>query len=143
MPGKIIPDKLVERLAREGKTDGQIVTYLRDHENIVVTRQAISAWRRRRGDQKRTMSPRAMPWKLRSEHLQTEPARVIRWHARVERGDPLSPADRVRYERAVEHLKENNLVFHYDPSAPQGWFLVPRRKGIDLGLVREPEGVKV
>lgn len=140
MPGKILPDKLVEQLMRSGKTDGEIVKHLRDQENIAVTRQAISAWRRRRGDQKRVMPPKAMPWKLREEHLQTEPARVIRWHARVERGEELTLPDRVRYERALKHLRENDLVFHYDAETEQGWFLVPRRPQ-DTGIVREPDEV--
>lgn len=139
MPGKIIPDNLVERLTREGKSDGEIVAYLRDHEHITVTRQGISAWRRRRGDQKRVMPPRAIPWKLRQEHLQTEPARVIRWHARVTRGETLSDGDRLRYEKAIKHLEEHDLVFHYDRDTEQGWFLVPRRPGIDKGIVLEPK----
>lgn len=141
MPGKILPDNLVARLMREGKTDGQIVTYLREHENIAVTRQAISAWRRRLGERKRPMAPRAVPWKLRPEHLTSEPARVVRWHARVERGASLSHGERQRYEKALAYLRENDLVFHYDPDSEQGWFLVPRRPGIDTGVVRVPDAM--
>lgn len=124
---------------REGRTDGQIVKHLQTHENIYVTRQAISAWRKRRGADMRPLSPKAVPWNLREEHRQTEPAKVIRWHARVERGEELSPADQVRYDRALEHLRAHDLVFHYEPDTEQGWFLVPRRPGVDTGIVRVPE----
>lgn len=140
MPGKILPDDLVSRLMCEGKTDGEIVAYLREHENISVTRQAISAWRRRRGERKRQMAPRAIPWNLRPEHIMSEPARVVRWHARVERGDRLSHDERARYEKALNFLRERDLVFHYDPDTPEGWCLVPRRPGIDTGVVRVPDG---
>lgn len=138
MPGKILPDSLLEQLGRRGFTDGEVVKYLREHENIVVTRQAISAWRRRRGEQKRQMPPRAIPWRLRPEHAQSKPARVIRWHARVERGEPLTEEERARYEKALKLLRERDVVFHYDRDTEQGWFLVPRREGIDNGVVREP-----
>ena len=138
MPGKILPDHLVQRLLREGKSYGEVVRYLEEHENIVVTRQAISAWRKRRGDDMSFLSPQAMPWKLRDEHRQLEPAKVIRWHARVERGDALTPADQRRYDRAMAHLREHDAVIHYDPDTEQGWFLVPRREGVDTGVVRDP-----
>ena len=139
MAGKVLPDSLLLRLMREGKTDGQIVRYLAEHEDITVTRQAISAWRKRRGDDMRPQAPKALPWTLRPEHRQLEPARVIRWHARVERGEELDPADRVRYDRAMKRLQDDRVVIHYDPDTPQGWFVLPRREGIDLGIIREPD----
>lgn len=138
MPGKILPDKVLEALMREGKTDGQIVKYLAEHHAITVTRQAISAWRRRRGDDMRPLPPKAMPWRLREEHRQTEPAKVIRWHARLERGEKLGPEDQARHDKALAVLAERNAVFHYDASTPQGWFLVERRPGVDTGIVRDP-----
>lgn len=143
MPAKILSDSLLGRLMREGKTDAQVVRYLAEHENITVTRQAISAWRKRRGQDMRPLSPRAMPWTLREEHRQLEPAKVIRWHARVERGDPIPDADRVRYERAIAVLKERDAVFDYDPNSDHGWRLTPRRPGVDTGIIREPAPSKV
>jgi len=142
MPGKILPDGLIARLMREGKTDGDIVRYLAEHEHITVTRQAISAWRKRRGDDMRPRPPKAMPWKLRPEHRQTEPARIIRNHARLERGDTIPEGDMDRYRRAIARLEETGTVFHYDPDTEQGWFLVPRRKGVDKGIVREPDDTR-
>jgi len=48
MPEEILPDDVVGRLARAGMTDDEIVAHLRRNENVLVSREAISAWRRRR-----------------------------------------------------------------------------------------------
>lgn len=137
MPPKVLPDNLLEQLMRRGLTDREILDYLAEHENIVVTRQAISQWRRRRGQTKRPQAPRAIPWKLRPEDRTSEPVRVIRFHARRNAGLPLTPDEVNRLERGLEVLDGN--VFHYDPDHPAGpWLIVPPRPGVDTGIVREP-----
>lgn len=139
MPGKKLPDALIDRLTREGKTDREILEYLEKHENIVTTRQALSIRRRRRGDGMRPAVTSSIPWKLRQEHTATEPARAIRWHARREAGLPLSPTEERRLDRVVDHLAEVGGVLHYDPNLPDGWVIVPRREGVDTGIVRDPK----
>lgn len=140
MPGKILPDSQLESWMRAGKTDAEIVRLLQKQENISVTRQAISAWRKRKGDDMRPQSPRAMPWRLRPEHRQLEPARVIRLYARRARGIELTPEDQARLDKAVAYLEEHNAVYHYEPTHPQGpWFAVPRREGVDTGITRNPD----
>lgn len=140
MPGKILPDKQLEQWMREGKTDTQIVQLLQQHPHfITVTRQAISAWRKRRGLQMRPQAPSAMPWRLRPEHRQMEPARVIRLRARLDRGETIPAEEQARLDKAVEYLDSVGGVFHYDPDTLEGWFVVPRRPGVDTGLVRVPD----
>lgn len=139
MPAPVLPEQTLHRLHREGKSDSQILAYLAEHENVHVTKQAISNWRKRRGIEKATFAKSSFPWTLRPEHRSLEPAKVIRWHARVQRGEPLTPSDRARYERALAHMRAGDLVIHYDPSTERGWMLVPRRKGVDKGIVREPD----
>ena len=138
MAGKMLPDKLVERLDRENKTDMQIVQHLAEHENVHVTRQAISAWRRRRGLARRQVQPKAVPWKLRPEHVHSALAKAIRIHGMVQQGLTINDDDRARYERVMERLAQDDVVIHYDADTEQGWFLVPRRPGVDDGIVREP-----
>jgi len=96
MPGRILPDDLLRRWTREGKTDREMLDLLEGQLNISVTRQAISAWRKRRGMEMNTQPPQAMPWRLRPEHRAAEPARAIRLYARRERGDAIEPEDEAR-----------------------------------------------
>ena len=138
MPGRILPDDLLRRWTHEGKTDREILVLLEEQLNISVTRQAISAWRKRRGTEMKSQPPQAMPWRLRPEHRAAEPARAIRMYARRERGEKIDPEDLARLLRAEEHLHEVDGVFHYDPDTPEGWFVVPRRKGVDTGIFRDP-----
>lgn len=140
MPGKILPDKALEQYLRSGLKDTQIVARLRKDHDIAVTRQAISAWRKRRGMEMRPQSPRAMPWRLRPEHRQMEAARAIRLYARRERGEPIPPEEQARLDRTLAHLEEADGVFHYDPDSfpDTGWVIVRRRPGVDHGIIREP-----
>ena len=68
-----------------------------------------------------------------------EPARVIRQKARMDRGEEIPEEERHRVERAIAHLDSVGGVFHYDPNTFEGWFVVPRRPGVDTGIVRVPE----
>ena len=87
----------------------------------------------------RPMVEHAVPWTLRPEHVNTEPARAIRWYRRRELGLPLSDIETTRLDRVVAHLDHAGGVLHYEPTAPQGWVIAPRRPGIDLGIVRVPQ----
>lgn len=139
MPAKKLPDALIDQLVRDGKSDREILDYLEEHENIVATRQALSIRRKRRGDGMRPRVPPAVPWKLREEHAKTAPANAIRWYARREAGLPLSPEESIKLERMVAHLDLKGGVLHYEPELPGGWRIVPRRDGIDTGIVRNPD----
>lgn len=140
MAAKLLPDYLLERwMDMEGKTDREILSLLAG-EGIYVTRQALSAWRTRRGaERRRPARPRVIPWHLRPEHRMTEPARAIRAYAQRERGEHLSSEVEERLERVLGHLRRVDGVFHYDPDTEEGWFVVKRREGVDLGIVREPD----
>lgn len=140
MPGKLIPDHLVARLVDEGKTDGEIRDYLAERENLQVTRQAITNWRRRRGDEPRQLAvPRAIPWKVAKEHATLQPARVIRWYARRQAGLPLAEPEARALDRAMRDLAQVDGVLTYVPGTAEGWFVVKRRPGVDEGIIREPD----
>lgn len=133
---------------RSGLKDTQIVERLDREHHIRVTRQAISAWRKRRGMNMQPQPPRAMPWDLRPEHRTLEPARAIRLYARRERGEKLPPEEQERLDRALANLDAvkdepgfggRRGVFHYERDTDEGWFIVPRRPGVDHGIVREPK----
>lgn len=138
MAGKTLPDDRVKALVDAGKTDTQIRNILAEEDGIHVTRQAISAWRARRNV---GAPPRAqvesVPWKLRPEHMMSEPARAIRIRGRLDAGLPVADKDRARLERVEARLAEVGGVLTYDAATPQGWAIVPRRPGVDQGIIRE------
>lgn len=140
MPAKKIPDLLVERLyEEEGLTATEIVEYLRVHMGIEVSREALAMWRKRRGLDRKPASPKRIPWKLRPEHTSTVEAQAIRSHSRREDGLVVDDERTRILKRMEERLYPRGLVIHYDPATEQGWWYVPARPGIDLGLVREPD----
>lgn len=135
MPEKKLPDQLVGELIDAGLNDRQVAEHLFTHRGIKVTRQGVAAWRKRMGEEPRHQV-RATPWVLPAWAYASEPARAIRWHARREAGLPLSDRERERLERVETFLRERgDGVFHWD----DGWFVVPRRPGVDTGLYRVPD----
>lgn len=148
MPGKILPDNQIEQWVRAGKKNTEIVRLLEERYHITVTRQAISVWRNRHGDDMAPKPPKRMPWKVREEHRQTTAARAIRASLRQAAGETLPAEEALRLAHATEHLKRiaeeqgwrHGAVFHYDPEAVEGgWLVVERRAGVDTGIVRDPK----
>lgn len=149
MPKKILPESEMRRWLRQGKSNAEIVRLLDEQHNIRVTRQAVSVWKKRAGLEMdgRYRQPRALPWRVKPEHRQLEPARAIRIQARLDRGQKVDPTELARLERAKEHLRriaaeqgwQTGAVFHYEEDTPQGWFVVPRRPEGDGVLTRTPQ----
>lgn len=139
MPAKKIPDLLVEKLYEEyGLTATEIVDYLRMHMGIELTTSALTMWRKRRGLDRKPAHPKRIPWKIRPEHSTTVQAQAIRAASRRAEGLAVD-AERSRILAHWEGLLyPKGLVIHYDADTDEGWWYVPARPGIDLGLVREP-----
>lgn len=119
----------------------QIVAFLKEHMGIEVTTEALTMWRKRRGLDRKPVNPKRIPWKLRPEHAVTVEAQAIRSHSRREDGLTVDK-ERSRILASMERrLYPQGLVIHYDADTERGWWAVPARPGIDLGLVREPDDV--
>ncbi|MCL1872330.1 MAG: hypothetical protein FWF90_18220 [Promicromonosporaceae bacterium] len=139
MSNKKLPTELTAQLLEDGWTPTKIVTFLRDHLNIEVTANSISQFRRRHTHIAPAHdSQRRLPWKIDRLHQNSVYRHaILAWHQR-EHDHPLS-AERARNLMAVEtRLKEAGKVIDYGPVI--GFFVVPARDGIDLGIVREPSG---
>ena len=85
------------------------------------------------------MSDNDIPWAVSPEHAEQEQHQMLRLASRVAGGEPVSGEDQRRLTQWLEDLHAAKAVVHYDPAAKEGWFYVPRRPGIDSGLIREPE----
>lgn len=102
-----------------------------------VTRSAVSVAlvRADKADQ-RSRYAVEVPWSpIRPEHQKDHLLTMLRTWARVNAGDATLPdAARDRYERFAARLERDHLVVDYDEES--GFSLVPRRPGIDAGLIR-------
>ena len=135
---KKLPDDLVAQLIEEGLSGPEIVTYLREHRGIAVTRQAITVWKKRNGYDMRPTLHGWAQWDVTPEHQNMEPYRLIKLWERKQRGWRLNAAEERRLESGLKFLaRHGDMVFHYDPDRKGGpWFIVPRRPGVDTGIVR-------
>jgi hypothetical protein len=105
-----------------------------------VSNQAVSKAIRER---KLSIPQRAsykLPWPVKTEHSDDYPRRMLRLYAKQQAGVSISAKDASMLARFCATLDERNLVVHYDPWHEDGpWFYLPRRPGIDVGYVRNPD----
>lgn len=133
----VLAQGVVERLARAGMTDQQIADWYLEHEDERVTRQAVSAARRRWGIEASRPTIRSVPWRLRPGDDTHELTRAVRSFARRKAGRTLAPGDAKRLERVEKWLAERDEVLFY--SSEYGWLRTPRRHDVDQGIIHEPD----
>lgn len=95
-----------------------------------------------------TMDDTGVPWHpIRAEHRSRYLVRMLRAATRRQRGEKSSPVIDAQLDNFLKHMEELDAVVHYDPDTDEGFFRVPRRHGVDEGLVRNPflddEGRKI
>lgn len=124
----------------EGKTYSWIIDEYARKYGVEVGHGTISNWRQQLGLDKRAVrDPGLIPWAVKREHRYNHLLQMLRAEARRRAGEPI-PDERLRkLESWLRNLKEKDAVVHYDPDTDQGWWLVPRRPGVDEDLIRNPE----
>lgn len=139
MPAKKLPDKKVEMMIRRGMRPVEIVQRLLDEDNIEVTPEAISAWRRRRGIEPWVERyDDLLPWRIAKEHVALYPAKMLRLEAARRRGKPL-PAEMIpRLDAWIKNREDEDTVVHYERELAPYFFYVPRREK-DTDLIRVPD----
>lgn len=138
MAEKKIPDGLMAELIEAGLSNQQIVDELWKRRQTRITRQGVSAWRKRNGyPMQDKIDLNWCPWEVLPEHRQDEVYRVLRWTARKAQGLPISKEGeaRVRSGRNFLAKLDFDAVFLYNPEKEGGpWFVVPRVEG-DRGIM--------
>ena len=66
---------------------------------------------------------------------------MLRAEARKRAGMSLSPRAAKSLSAWLGLLQRDRTVVHYDRKTTGGWRYLPKREGIDLGLIREPSGL--
>jgi hypothetical protein len=124
--------------------EGRTPTWMSaEHERKYGVRVSPEAFinRHRRMGHERTLSirhERLLPWKIAPEHRGLFAATMLRAYGRRKAGKPLSSRLDAQLDAFLRRLEDGDLVVHYDASSEDGFALVPRRVGLDGGLIREP-----
>lgn len=139
MPAALLPDNKVRRLVREGLGNAEIVRRLEREDHISVSPSAISQFRSRHD------LPAApgrhddlIPWRVKREHASLHAAKCLRWESRRRSGEDLPELAERKLDAFLRRLKEEDAVVHYEPASAEGWWLVPRREGMDGDIIRNP-----
>jgi hypothetical protein len=124
-----------EQMLRAGATQREVAL------RYGVTVAAVSAAIKRGRIKFDTGYQRILPWKMKANHANLAVPRMLRLAERIRTGrdDGMPDYLRAQGEGFARKLDEMDAVIHYDPDVSPYWFRVPRRPGVDTGLVREPE----
>ena len=122
-------------MLRAGATQTEVA------ERFDVSQSAVSLAIRRGNIKYETGFERLLPWHMHRDHVNLSIPRGLRLAIRVRRGETEGMPEYLRQqgEGFLRTLDEMDAVIHYDPDVAPHWFRVPRRPGIDEGLIREPE----
>lgn len=136
MPGQRIDYAEAAKMLRAGASQQAVADYFGVGQAAVsraISRGAIKGieYDRTKTDE----SP--IPWSpIRKEHRNSHLARMLRAAARRERGDRSAPVIEAQLDLFLKDLRKRDLVVDYDPET--GWTRVPRRRRVDLWLIRDP-----
>ncbi|GGN40103.1 cytochrome c1 [Actinoplanes campanulatus] len=126
----------------EGQTYAWIIEQYRNKYNIETTEGMWTNFRRRQGlPGRRVRNADLVPWRVKVEHSAHYYLQMLRFRARELAGTSLNEREehRVRtFERSLT-ADGQDLVVHYDRETKAGFFLVPRRPGVDKSWIREPD----
>lgn len=124
-------------MLRAGQTQAQVAAHFGVSQGAVsnaISRGNIKA------DTNRT-ERRAVPWTpIRPEHRDKYLVRMLRALHRREMGMKSAPVIEAQLDTFLRSMEEGGWVVDYDPvkHPEEGFIRVPRREGIDEGLIREP-----
>ena len=86
-----------------------------------------------------TQDETGVPWHpVKPEHRSRYLVRMLRASARRDRGEKSAPVIEAQLDSFLKQVDELDFVVHYDPDTEDGFFRVPRRHGVDKGLIRDP-----
>jgi hypothetical protein len=126
--------KEAEKMLRAGATQQEVA------DRFGVRQAAVSLAISRGNIKHDTGFERRLPWHMHREHVNLSIPRSLRLAMRVQAGEEDMPEYlRRQGEGFIRTLDEMDAVIHYEPEVSPYFFRVPRRHGIDLGLIREPE----
>lgn len=138
-PTKIQDEAEVRRWFEEGRTYRWMVEEYDRKYGMKVSATMFSSFRARAGIPRRIpRNDNLIPWEVAEEHRFAYPLAMLRVESRRRGGFEVRAVDEERLAAFKRTLYADDLVVHYDPDTEQGWWLVPRRPGVDKDLIRQP-----
>lgn len=127
-----------EAMLRSGATQQQVADRFGVSQSAVA--RAIERGRIKGIEYDRIPSDETgVPWTpVLPQHRGKYLVRMLRAAARRRRGEVSAAPLEAQLELFLVKQAAEGWVVHYDPDTTEGFFRVPRRPGVDLGLVREP-----
>lgn len=147
---KLPSDQELKRLyVDEGMTQKEIAQHVFETTGEKVTRSAVSLALAAAGLTNPVRYSELIPWRVKAEHGNEYPLRMLRAEARRRRGYvPPTPEKAAAWEREqakldawLAQLRAENAVVHYQANTPEGFHYVEPRPGIDDDLIRVPDEV--
>lgn len=138
---KIEDEQEALRWIEEGRTYAWMVKEHAQKYGVRVTPSTFVNLRRRHGLPDRAVrNARLLPWSVAPRHRRsgTYLQQFLRVEARMRAGVEVSEDAANALAAFKARLARDGRVVHYEPLTDRGWYLVPRRKGVDLDMIREP-----
>ena len=133
----------LKRYVQLGLTQEEMVTRFYEETGETRGRAAFAVAMSRYGvksiKRPRPRYTETLPWRVKAEHANQYPARMLRALGRREAGAKLPQAEAKRLDSWLKDLDEDNAVIHYDPDTPQGFWRVARPKNNDGYILKEVE----
>lgn len=130
----------VIRWYREGKSFRAMAE---EHERIYGRKPSIAAFQsviRRRNLPPRSLHKNPLiPWAVRRPHQKKWTHTQLRNENRRRNGLPVNAVALTELERWKVGLEKAGAVVDYRRDTEEGYFLVPRRDGVDTDLIRQPD----
>lgn len=136
---KMPSDSTLEKWLEEGLSHKQIQKRIEETTGERVALSTVSGHLSRVGLANRVRYDEFIPWgRISLDHNHAYQLTMLRIGARLKKGLPVRPLDKNRFTDWADQLKDRGVVVHYEYDSPDGFYYVPARKGVDIGLVREP-----
>lgn len=130
------------RMMEDGSGPTDMVRFYKSKYDLETSVSMWNNFRRRHGiDGQLVWDPEVIPWKVEDEHSHKYEAIRLRQYARRKAGKSFYEKVPGELDAFVRGLEKDDAVVHYDPDTDDGFHIVPRRPGIDTGIVRVPEKV--
>lgn len=123
-PKVLPPDSELVRLAEAGLTHAEIAEHIALTTGHRVSRSSVSVALSRAGYSKQgARYADALPWKVKTEHSNAYPARMLRLYAKSQRGHSLTEEEVKRLSSWLNELLDEDIVVGYCPEV--GFLYVP------------------
>lgn len=136
------PDKTwLQRHARRGLTQQQMVEAWEEESGVQVSRSAIAMAMSRHGVEAAKPRPRyedTLPWHVLDEHKYNSQARLLRLEGRRRQGRSLNSKELQWLTTWRRELEAHNAVVIYDPETEDGFHWVQRTEADD-DVIRRPQ----